>query len=135
MYLENKQISLNTYRMIAILGEQIWVEEERTKYPINHNNMSYQTPSQVDKIKIIIKIRTISLHNHKNKSFVKTENKIIIDQAIIYVEKVVNDLEILKLTNHVCQFKKVFLPFKLVGSIRRDKTEAFINRIKKIQIR
>ena len=102
MYLENKQISLNTYRMIAILGEQIWVEEERTKYPINHNNMSYQTPSQVDKIKIIIKIRTISLHNHKNKSFVKTENKIIIDQAIIYVEKVVNDLEILKLTNHVC---------------------------------
>ena len=77
----------------------------------------------------------MSLHDHQNKLFVITKNKTTMDFAVTCAEKVVHDPEMLKLINHVRLFKKVYLPFELVGGSGRDQTDAFVNEMQKSQIR
>ena len=135
MYLGNKRISSNASRMIAVLEEQIWVEEGRNQHPINHKKEMYWTPSWVDEIKKIMETRDMTLQNYNNRSFVITKNKTIMEFAVVHADKVMNNQKLLKLINHVRLFKEVFLPFELVGGSGRDETEARVHEMQKSQIK
>ena len=67
----------------------------------------------------------MTVFSRQNREMAITKNKSIMEYALTYADKVMNDKSVLEHINHVRLYKKVFLPFELVGSSGRDETQAF----------
>ena len=125
MCLGNKRIKSNAARTIKVLEEQTWVEGGLNGDPVNNRNKSYWTESWIDETKQHLKKRNITVCSKQNQEMEITKNATIMEYALNYSDKVLNDENAMKHINHLRLCKKVFLPFELVGSSGREETLAF----------
>ena len=77
----------------------------------------------------------MKLHSRKPNEFNITQNKTVMEYAIEYSKSNANEIECLKLINHVRLYKRVFLPCELLRDSEKEQMEAFRCDFKKSQIK
>ena len=75
------------------------------------------------------------MHSSIPAEFRITRNKSIMEYAREYRKETNLGINVLKLINHVRLYKRVFLPFELVGQSGKDQTDAFRNNLEISQIK
>jgi len=135
LFFSNKRSKSNLSRMINALEEQMWVEGGINKNVVNDLGKSYWTESWIDEVCSDMKKRNIRLISKTMSEFRITSNKTIMQYAREYTSKSSNETIVLKLINHVRLYKRVFLPFELIGNSGKEQTEAYRIQEKQSQIK
>ena len=102
---------------------------------MNDRDESHWIESWIDEVKLMMKSRNTAVHSNQNSELSATKNKIIIECAREFSERIEYNKETLTILNHMRMFKKVFSPCKLIGGSGRDETEVFKDNSKESQMR
>ena len=133
-YVGNLRIQSNVVENILVNEDFLMKESRYSSIPIkNKKNTQFQKKGWIDEVANELQSRGIQIINSLHSNPIKTENRIIIDYTIIYCKQradIKNKINTLRNINYTQMFKKMFLPFELVGMDGRTFTNAFSNTCK-----